>query len=93
MNSSRSSRLDKDTMKSTVRASKKGEVLLMRRLGKLDKRGSSPSEEPQDTVASADQGLAEVFAGPVDAEDFAAFRDIFLAARALSDADLMAVAG
>jgi hypothetical protein len=42
----RSSRLAKDTMNSTVRASKKGEVLLMRRLGKLDKQGSSPSDEP-----------------------------------------------
>jgi hypothetical protein len=32
---------------------------------------------------AADQGLAEIFAGPVDVGYFAAFRDIFLTTRSL----------
>jgi hypothetical protein len=87
----RSSRLAKLSANSTVRASKKGEVLLMR---KLDKLSTRPTEDPEASVAdatTADRGLAAVFTGPesVDKEYFAAFRDLFPAARALSDADLM----
>jgi hypothetical protein len=88
----RSSRLAKLSANSTVRASKKGEVLLMR---KLDKLSTRPTKDPEASAAdatTADRGLAAVFAGPesVDKEYFSAFRDLFPAARALSDADLMA---
>jgi hypothetical protein len=87
----RSSRLAKLTLNSTVRASKKGEVLLMRKLDKLSMR---PTEDPEAAAAetATDQGLAAVFArpGPIDKEYFVAFRDLLPTARALSDADLMA---
>jgi hypothetical protein len=64
-------------MNSTIRASKKGEVLVMRDLVKLEQ---CPIDDPQDacvTATAADEGLAEVFAEPVDKVYFAAFRDIF----------------
>jgi hypothetical protein len=75
-----------------MRASKKGKVLLMRKLDKLSMR---PTEDPEVVAANttvADKGLAVVFAGPepVDKEYFTTFRDLFPAARALSDADLTA---
>jgi hypothetical protein len=76
-------------MNSTVCASKKGEVLLMRKLGNL---GQCPNDNHQDAFVAAttvDEGLTEVFTGPVDEEYFSAFRDIFLAVQALTDADFM----
>jgi hypothetical protein len=86
--------LHNQSLNATVRASKKGEVLLMRKLGKL---GPRPVEDPQDaatTPDAADQGLAKkIFSGPVNKEDFDTLRDLFSTARALSDADYMAVAG
>jgi hypothetical protein len=63
-------------------------------MSKLDKLSTRPTEDPEAAAAdtTTDRGLAAVFAGPepVDKEYFAAFRDLFPAARALSDADLMA---
>jgi hypothetical protein len=88
-----SSRLANQPLNATMRASKKGEVLLMCKLGKL---GSRPSEDPQDaaTAASAaDHGLVKkIFYGSVNKEDFDALRDLFPGARSLSDADFMAQA-
>ncbi|CAO2161977.1 unnamed protein product [Urochloa humidicola] len=80
----RSKRLTNQPLNSTVRASKKGEVLVMRKLGLLpdDPSGTGPLH-PE---------LASVFRGPLDTSSFAAMRDMFPAARALSDADLRAVA-
>jgi hypothetical protein len=66
--------------------------MLMRKLAKLDSRPTEDPEVAAAAAAAADQGLAEVFTRPVDEDYFAAFRDIFLAARALSDADLMVAA-
>jgi hypothetical protein len=61
---------------------------------KLDKLSMRPTEDPEAAAAetTTDQGLAAVFArpGPIDNEYFVAFRDLLPAARALSDADLMA---
>jgi hypothetical protein len=61
---------------------------------KLDKLSMRPTEDPEAAAAetATDQGLAAVFAGPgpIDKEYFAAFRDLLPAARALSDANLMA---
>jgi hypothetical protein len=62
---------------------------------KPDKLSMRPTEDAEAATAEAtvaDQGLATVFAGlgPIDKEYFAAFRDLLLAARALSDADFMA---
>jgi hypothetical protein len=61
---------------------------------KLDKLSTRPTEDLEASAADAtttNWGLAAVFAGPesVDKEYFAAFRDLFPPARALSDADLM----
>jgi hypothetical protein len=75
-------------MNSTVHTSKK-EVLLMRKLGNL---GQCPNDNPRDASVAAtavDEGLTEVFTGPVDEEYFGIFRDIFPAVQALSDADFM----
>jgi hypothetical protein len=75
-----------------MRAFKKGEVMLMRKLGKLDMR---PIEDPEAAAAAAtatDQGLTEVFTGPVEKEYFAALRDTFPSAHALSDAGHMVAA-
>ncbi|CAN6174394.1 unnamed protein product [Urochloa humidicola] len=77
----RSGRLDVQALNNTVRPSKKGEVLVMRKLG-LCAPNDMPNEEE----------LKAVFTGPLDANHFASIRDIFPAAQALSDADLMAVA-
>jgi hypothetical protein len=81
-------------LNATVRASKKGEVLLMRKLGEL---GPRPVEDPQDaatTVDAADQGLAKkIFSGTVDKEEFDALHDLFPTALSLSDADFMAMVG
>jgi hypothetical protein len=87
----RSSRLAKLSTNSTVRASKKGEVLLMRKLDKLSTRPTEDLEASAADATTTNWGLAAVFAGPesVDKEYFAAFRDLFPPARALSDADLM----
>jgi hypothetical protein len=76
-----------------VGASKKGEVLLMRKPDKLSTRHTEGHAVAAQDATAADQGLAAVFAGPepVDKEFFGAFRDLFPAGgRALSDADLMA---
>ncbi|CAO2044229.1 unnamed protein product [Urochloa humidicola] len=78
----RSRRLVNQPLNATVRASKKGEVLVMR------KSGLCPVENP--TPEQVHQELAAVFKGPLDPCDFAAIRNIFPAAKALSDADLMA---
>jgi hypothetical protein len=58
-------------------------MLIMRKLGAL--------AAPESSVAN-DQELAAIFSGPLDADFFSAMRDMFPAARALSDANLMAVA-
>jgi hypothetical protein len=65
----------------------------MRKLDKLSMRPTDDTEAATAEATTADQGLAAVFArpGPIDKEYFAAFRDLFPAARALSDADFMAV--
>ncbi|CAN6234554.1 unnamed protein product [Urochloa humidicola] len=73
-------KLANQPLNSTVRPSKKGEVLVMRKLGLC-----APDDMPHEE-------LKEVFAGPLDAKLFVAMRDIFPAARALSDADMMVVA-
>ncbi|CAN6314316.1 unnamed protein product [Urochloa humidicola] len=79
----RSNRLASQPLNSSIRASKKGEVLVLRKLGwRPDEGGSSDSR----------QKLASVFADNLDISHFASLRDIFPAARALSDADLMAAA-
>ncbi|CAN6356795.1 unnamed protein product [Urochloa humidicola] len=80
----RSVRLANQPLNSTVRASKKGEVLVLRKLGLL-------SGDPTG-AGSLHPELASVFRGPLDTSTFAAMRDMFPAARALSDADLRAVA-
>ncbi|CAN6271947.1 unnamed protein product [Urochloa humidicola] len=80
----RSVRLANQPLNSTVRASKKGEVLVLRKLGLLPADPTS--------AGSLHPELASVFRGPLDTSTFAAMRDMFPAARALSDADLRAVA-
>jgi hypothetical protein len=70
-----------------VRASEKGEVLLMCKMGKR------PTEDPKAAAAAVttgDQGLAEVFARLVDTEDFTTFRNVFPKVCALAHADLLA---
>nr|TKW35688.1 hypothetical protein SEVIR_2G391450v2 [Setaria viridis] len=80
----RSGRLAKQTLNSTVRASKKGEVLVMRKLGLCSTDGPVPDQpHPQ---------LASIFQRPLDAKYFCAIRDIFPATQALSDDDVRAVA-
>jgi hypothetical protein len=76
----RSERIAKQPI-STVRASKKGDMLVMRKLGEC-----VASEPP----AVNDQDLAVVFTGPLNSDYFSAMRDILPGARALSDAELMA---
>jgi hypothetical protein len=72
-------------LNSTVRASRKGEVLVMHKMGLCKADGqalASGQPRPQ---------LAPVFAGaPLDAQYFASLRDMFPAANVLSDADLLA---
>jgi hypothetical protein len=67
-----------------VYASKKGEVLLMPKLGKL---GPHSVEDPHDagtTADAGDQGLAKkIISGPVNKEDFDALGDLNLATHAL----------
>jgi hypothetical protein len=58
-------------------------MLIMRKLGER-----VASEPP----AANDQDLAAVFTRPLNSDYFSAMRDILLAARVLSDAELMAVA-
>ncbi|CAO2162882.1 unnamed protein product [Urochloa humidicola] len=78
----RSERLANQPLNSTVRPSKKGEVLVMHKLGLCQADGLALGQSrPQ---------LASVFRGPLDAQTFAAIRDIFPAARALLDSELMA---
>ncbi|CAN6330762.1 unnamed protein product [Urochloa humidicola] len=78
----RSQRLANQPLNSMVRPSKKGEALVMHKLGLCQVDGSAPGQpRPQ---------LASVFQGSLDAQTFAAIRDIFPAARTLSDSDLMA---
>ncbi|CAN6171142.1 unnamed protein product [Urochloa humidicola] len=76
----RSTRLAGKTLNSSVRASKKGEVLVKRKLGLCSDDGSSEQE------------LASVFRGPLETSHYASLRDIFPAARALSDTELVAAA-
>ncbi|CAN6172135.1 unnamed protein product [Urochloa humidicola] len=78
----RSTRLAAKPLNSSVRASKKGEVLVMRKLGIC----------MNDDDSGQRQQLAEVFRGPLDTSHYASLRDIFPAARALSDAELHAAA-
>ncbi|CAO2199130.1 unnamed protein product [Urochloa humidicola] len=80
----RSRRLANQPANSTVRLSKKGEMLVMRKLGLLP---ADPSG-----VGFLHPELASVFRGPLDDSSFEAMRDMFPAARALSDADMRAVA-
>jgi hypothetical protein len=68
-----------------VRPSKRGELLVRRKLG------LRPAAD-QLAAAANDQVIAAVLKGPIDHDCFEALRDIFPAARALSDADLLAVA-
>jgi hypothetical protein len=65
----------------------------MRKLDKLSMRPTEDTKAAATEATAADQGLAAVFARPgmIDKEYFIAFRDLLPAARALSDADLMAV--
>ncbi|CAN6344276.1 unnamed protein product [Urochloa humidicola] len=79
----RSSRLANKPLNATVRPSKKGEVLVLRKLG------FNPGNENTDEVR---QQLAAVFHGPLELPHYESLRDIFPAARALSDAELMAAA-
>ncbi|CAO2186369.1 unnamed protein product [Urochloa humidicola] len=80
----RSERLANQPLNSSVRASKKGEVLVMRKLGLCQAEGA--------TILGLKPELKAIFTGPLDKTHFAAIRDIFPAANALSDADLMALA-
>ncbi|CAN6331390.1 unnamed protein product [Urochloa humidicola] len=67
----RSSRLASKPLNASVRASKKGEVLVMRKLGLCD---------PGDVNPPDTRVLASVFHGPLDTTHFASLRDIFPAA-------------
>lgn len=80
--SRRSERLAKNPLNASVRPSKRGEVLVLRRMGLC----------PPDDHAMPRQELSTVFTGPLNPHCFAAIRDIFPAANALSDDDLLAVA-
>ncbi|CAL4946299.1 unnamed protein product [Urochloa decumbens] len=77
----RSGRLAVQALNSNVRPSKKGEVLVMRKLGLCTADGPS-----------AGQKFGTMFHDTPDPNTFAAIRDIFPTARALTDADLMAAA-
>jgi hypothetical protein len=81
----RSGRLANKPLNSTVRASKKGDVLIMHKMGLCTADGqalASGQPRPQ---------LAPMFVGvPLDAQCFASLRDISPTANALSDADLLA---
>ncbi|CAN6345196.1 unnamed protein product [Urochloa humidicola] len=79
----RSSRLASKPLNTTVRASKKGEVLVLRKLG---------LRPDDDNSTDTSRQLASVFHGPLDTTHFVSLRDIFPAARALSDMELMAAA-
>nr|CAB3496083.1 unnamed protein product [Digitaria exilis] len=61
------------SLKSTVRASKKGELLLMCKLG-------LPPPERAAAIDEQQPDLAAVFMGPMDDHYFAAMRDLFPAA-------------
>ncbi|CAN6202321.1 unnamed protein product [Urochloa humidicola] len=78
----RSERLANEPLNASVRPSKKGEVMVMRKLGLYP---SGDQGEPR-------QELKGVFTGPLDTHSFSAIRDIFPAAHALSGAELMAAA-
>nr|CAB3450654.1 unnamed protein product [Digitaria exilis] len=67
-----------------VRASKKGEVLLSRKLGLAPPEGAGADQQRPN--------LAAIFKGPMDDHYFAAMRDLFPAAQVLYDAELMAAA-
>lgn len=81
----RSARLANQPLNSTVRASKKGEVLVLRKLGLLTNDTRQDGEFCQ-------KELASIFTGPLDDHYFQALRDIIPAAQALSDADIINVA-
>ncbi|CAO2211314.1 unnamed protein product [Urochloa humidicola] len=80
----RSGRLASQPLNSMVRPSKKGGILVMRKLGLW------PADEQ--STGGMQSELRAVFTGPLDSTHFSAIRDMFPAARALSDADLMAMA-
>jgi hypothetical protein len=71
-------------LNATVRASKKGEVLAKRKLGLLLANGSGAGCHHLE--------LASIFTGMLEADRFAAMRDMILAARALSGHDMRAAA-
>jgi hypothetical protein len=75
-----------------MRASRKGEVLLMCKLGKLDMHPIEDHEAVAGAATAAYRGLTEVFTRPVEKEYFATFRDTFPAALSLFDASHMVAA-
>lgn len=75
----RSDRLAKEALNMTVRPSKKGEILAMKRLGFTGNAGGKARKEFQ-----------RFFGGIVDIQNFPALRDLFPAARELSDEELLA---
>lgn len=82
----RSTRLASQPGYSTVRASKRGELLVMRKLGLY----SADDLRQDDSLRQKE--LASIFTGPLDDHYFAALRDIIPAAQGLSNADILEAA-
>lgn len=80
----RSGRLAQETLNLTVRPSKKGEILAMKRLGFIGKGGCS--------IDDARREFERFFSKIVDIQNLPALRDLFPAARELSDEELLAAA-
>ncbi|KAF8674304.1 hypothetical protein HU200_048128 [Digitaria exilis] len=83
----RSSRLAGQPLNISVRPSKKGEILAMKRLGFLHP-GNTDAANINDAQAKFDH----FFNAIVDVKNFQALRDLFPAARGLSDEELLAAA-
>nr|TKW15366.1 hypothetical protein SEVIR_5G233400v2 [Setaria viridis] len=79
----RSGRLANQALNSTVRPSKKGEILVMKKLGVV------PREQDAEQVSTAE--FDKFLHSTMQPKHFAALRDIFPAANALSDDELMRI--
>ncbi|KAF8733313.1 hypothetical protein HU200_014917 [Digitaria exilis] len=80
----RSSRLASQPINLTVRPSKKGEILAMKRLGFLDTNTGG------NNIDTARKEFTRFFNDIVDIKNFPALRDLLPAARGLDDEELMA---
>ena len=80
----RSTRIASQPLHSAVRPSKRGEAVLMRKLGVLA-AGEQPTDE-------ARKKYFKLFDKPLDKKQLAATRDLFPAAQTLSDEELSAAA-